>query len=99
MSQKGYDLFLTGPGSVEEMFCQVCHIKCEGTRNVYGPTSFGAAMAKNFRYHDVFACPNKDEEWHEQTLRIVLAIEETPSKRIMELMRLDLEDLLREHVH
>jgi hypothetical protein len=99
MSRKGYDLFLTDPGSVKEMYCHVCHNQCKVTRNVYGPTSFVAAMAKKYRYHDVFECPHRDEEWHEQALRIVLAIEESPSKRIAELMKLDLEDLLREHNH
>lgn len=64
---------------------------------VYGAASFAAAVGKKYDLHDVFVCPHAGREWHERALRLVLAIEETPSKRVAELMRLDLADLLAEN--
>jgi len=99
MSMKGYDYFTFEPGTTDAVECAVCGTVCEVTRNTFGPTSFAAAMAKSFRYHDAFACPHASEPWHEQALRLVLAIEETPSKRVAELMRQDLADLLDTRNH
>lgn len=94
---KGYDVHFTEPGSAQEMRCHVCDTKCEVKRNAYGPTGFAEAIGKKFRHHDLFVCPYRDEDWHKQALGLVLEIERTPSKRIAELMRQDLEDLLRDH--
>ncbi len=97
MPTKGYDFFITDPGTEQTIRCHVCNTECDAKRNVYGPTSFATAMAKNFRLHDMFVCPHADTAWHEQALRLVRAIEETPSKRVAQLMQQDLEDLLGEH--
>jgi hypothetical protein len=94
MSIKGYDYFTYEPNTTNEVRCAVCGTICEVTRNTFGPTSFASAMAGSFRHHDSFACPHASEQWHEQALRLVLAIEETPSKRVAELMKLDLSELL-----
>jgi hypothetical protein len=91
---KGYDLFVTAPGSVDETYCRVCGTKCRVERNTYGPTGWIAAMARHSCYHDKFICPHGDKEWHEQALKLVQAIEETPSKRTAELIKLDLEEIL-----
>jgi hypothetical protein len=66
-------------------------------RNVFGPTGFVSAMAKRFRAHDEFVCPHTDEAWHDKALQLAIAINETPSKRLAELMRADLDDLLQEN--
>ncbi|MFQ5913345.1 MAG: hypothetical protein ACE5JS_09190 [Nitrospinota bacterium] len=97
MPTKGFDFFIAEAGSKGEYHCGVCNTKCEVKRNVYGPTTFAEAMAKTFRYHDLFVCPHRDEKWHEQALNLVQAIEETPSRRVAQLMAQDLEDLLREN--
>ena len=47
--------------------------------------------------HDLFVCAHAGEEWHELAVRPVLAIEDMPSRRVADLMRLDLLDLLAEH--
>ena len=97
MPTKGYDFFITDLGAEEEKFCRVCKTKCEAQRNMYGPTGFAAAMAKDFRFHDMFVCPQAGQDWHDEALRLVLAIEDTPSKRIASLMTQDLDDILKEH--
>ena len=94
---KRYDRFYTEPGSSEEINCSVCGTKCNVERNIYGPSSWLCAMAKNYSYHDIFTCPHAGKEWHKQALDLILAIKETPSKRVVQLMKLDLEDLLREN--
>ena len=97
MSATHYDLFFTEPGTVEEMFCMVCGTHCNVERNQYGPTSYMGYLAKRDRLHDKFSCPHSNTSWHEQALELVKQIEENPSKRVPELMRKDLEELLQEH--
>ena len=55
-------------------------------------------MANKIRDHDKFVCPHTDEPWHENALQLVIAIDETPSKRLADLMRADLHDILNEHL-
>ncbi|MCC7449377.1 MAG: hypothetical protein IT324_18305 [Anaerolineae bacterium] len=98
MRLKGYDLFITDPNAESEMYCRVCQTRCAVQRNVYGPTSWGASMAHIARYHDVFECPHAEEDWHIQALKLVDQITNTPSKRLADLMRQDLQDLLNEHL-
>ena len=97
MLHSGLDSFTVDPGSKEQMYCAVCNSECDVRRDVYGPTGFASAMAKKYTLHDAFACPHADEEWHELAVRLVLAIEDMPSRRVADLMRLDLQDLLAEH--
>ena len=92
----GYDNFVTDRDAVLEMHCRVCGSKCNVKRNVYGPTCFAAAVEKKYRYHDHFFCPHSDEAWHSLAHELILALEKTASKRVRELIRLDLEDLLTE---
>jgi hypothetical protein len=93
----GYDSFIADPGTVEKTYCQVCQTECEAQRNVYSPTGWASAMSKHYSLHDYFICPHANEEWHQQALELVGQIEKTPSKRIAQLMRQDLEDLLKGH--
>ena len=92
----GLEIFFVEPGTVETMTCRVCGTTCAVQRDAYGPTSLAMAMAKNKKQHDVFTCPHAGEDWHEQALALIQAIEATPSKRVAELMRLDLQELLAE---
>lgn len=97
MATMGYDAFLTDPGTVEAQRCRVCDSPCDVTRNAYGPTSWAGAIAQRFRHHDAFVCPHTDTSWHTRALSLVQAIEAMPSKRVAELMRQDLDELLLEH--
>ena len=96
MPKKGYDYFVAEVYSGEDRVCLVCGTECRASRNVYGPTGFVSAMLKRSTRHDRFECPHTDEEWHQKALRLKIAINETPSMRIAELMKGDLEDLLPE---
>jgi hypothetical protein len=94
---RGYDIFFEEPREIRERYCKVCGTLCEVKRNQTGPTGWVEAMARRARLHDFFYCPHSKKEWHKQALKIVLAIEETPSKRVAALMHQDLLDLLAEH--
>jgi hypothetical protein len=97
MAHSGYDLFFSEPGATtDERHCRICRTACTVTRNLLGPTSFAEAMSHKNHLHDRFQCPHSEEEWHEQALLLVQEIERTPSKRLADLMRLDLQDLLQE---
>ena len=98
MAQKGHDFFIAEPDSGEERHCRVCNAPCKAMRNVFGPTGFVSAMAKKFTYHDEFVCPHTDEPWHQKALQLMVAIDDTPSKRLADLMRADLLDILNEHL-
>lgn len=98
MARAEFDFFISELNSTDEKFCRVCSSKCMVTRNVFGPTGFVSAMAKRFRSHDEFVCPHTDEPWHDKALQLAIAIDETPSKRLAELMRADLHDLLEENL-
>lgn len=95
MAHSGYDLFIAPPDSGEERQCQVCGTDCRALRNVFGPTGFASAIAKQFTHHDEFVCPHTDESWHEQALQLKIEIAQTPSKRLAGFMQADLEDLLQ----
>ena len=94
--QNGVDVFFLEPGTAQEMYCRVCHSKCDVRRDVYGPTGFAMAVGKKKKLHDVFTCPHAQEGWHDQALALKRAIEETPSKSVAALMRQDLAELLAE---
>jgi hypothetical protein len=98
MARKGHDFFIAEPDSGEERHCRVCNAPCKAMRNVFGPTGFVSAMAKKFTYHDEFVCPHTDEPWHQKALQLAVAIDDTPSKRLADLMRADLLDILNEHL-
>jgi hypothetical protein len=98
MGQVGYDFFTSGANGGEERTCVVCGATCTATRNIYGPTGYVSAMAKQFTYHDEFRCPHSDEDWHKQAVELAVGINGTPSKRVAELMKADLDDLTRENL-
>ncbi|MCY7333731.1 MAG: hypothetical protein LH649_14000 [Pseudanabaena sp. CAN_BIN31] len=98
MRTKGYDFFITKPNANETFDCNVCSTECDVKRNVDGFSGFIAAMARLSEIHDEFTCPNVNQEWHEQAVRLLMEIEKTPSKRIAALLKLDLEELLEEHL-
>jgi hypothetical protein len=93
----GYEIFYTDPGKAADMRCRVCGSVCTVKRNVYTPANFEMALNKVSDLYDVFTCPHAGKGWHEQAVRLLLAIEETPSKRLAGLMKLDLKDILEEN--
>lgn len=87
------------PGTVREAECAVCGVAVMIEASD-GPTCFAMAMTpRQFRRpnpHDRLRCPNADCEWHEKAVKLVQAIAETPSPRVAELMRQDLDVILTE---
>ena len=98
MAQSNYDFFIGEANCGEDRKCGVCGCDCRLTQNVFDPTGFGSAMGNGFDYHDEFVCPHTDDTWHKQALQLAVAIDETPSKRVADLMKADLEDLLVENL-
>ena len=93
---KGYDFFVAEANSGEDRVCLVCGEECLASRNAYGPMGLVSAMSKRSARHDRFVCPHADEEWHKKALRLKIAIDETPSMRIAEIMKSDLAFILPE---
>lgn len=96
-SMNGYDIFFEKPGEVQFHRCRVCGTICSVDRDQKGPTSWAGAMAHKQTPHDFFYCPHGNESWHQKALDLVQEMGETRSKRVVELIRQDLKDLLREH--
>ena len=95
---KNYDVFFREPGTVDEIRCRVCGTKCNVKRNEYGPTCYAAAVGGLSTYHDLFTCPHSKKRWHELALDLVEAIDETPSRTLARLMKLDLKRILRKKI-
>jgi hypothetical protein len=93
----GYERFYVTPHTVEEMQCRVCGTKCHVKREVHGPHEFVTAATSVHDVWDVFTCPHRGKAWHDKAVDLAVAIDETPSKRVAALMRMDLEDLLKEN--
>ena len=93
----GYDCFARPAGQVESMNCNVCGTECTVERNRPGIRKWyvgGTGMGQD---HDLFTCPNAEAEWHRKALELLQEIEKTPSRRVAELMALDLADVLAEN--
>jgi hypothetical protein len=97
MPTGGYDVFYTEPDTVDEMYCKVCATLCDVKRSVFGPTGFAESMAKRGYWHDRLICPHSGKSWHIKALQLAIEIDQTHSKRLAALIRLDREDFLREN--
>ena len=95
MALAGYEIIMTKPGELEEWQCRVCGTTAEVQRNLHGPTSWASAMAQKHTDHDMFACPHREKDWHEKALRLAVAIDETPSESVAEMMKKDLESIIK----
>ena len=83
------------PGKLDEAFCDLCRTQMDVTRNVCGPTSWGASMAGINHLHDVFKCPHREKKWHKQAVRIKIAASEHPSKRISDIMLSEMDEIIQ----
>ena len=79
------DRAFPNPGKFKVLKCGVCGTNMDVQRDVYGPTSFGAAMGKTGRDHDAFHCPYSDDDWHQQAKTLHRAARETPSRILSDL--------------
>ena len=80
------------PGTIPEgtdVLCGVCKCRMICRRNVpispwsviVNPRGFVQAMGKGKSLHDVYECPQKETDWHEQVLALRKAAEDTPSAK------------------
>ncbi len=98
MCKTGYDCFFTIIGRETEIKCKVCGTICIVSRDVFGPTSWASAMGKKNSKHDRFQCPHIDKEWHKKALHLIEEIEKCPSKRVANIMRIDLLDIINNNI-
>lgn len=96
MCKTGYDCFFANPGKETEMKCKVCGTICIVTKDMFGPTSWASALGKKYSKHDRFKCPHIGKEWHKKALKLFEEIEKCPSRRLSELMKVDLQEILME---
>jgi hypothetical protein len=51
-------------------------------------------MSGNHTLHDSFHCPNIGKGWHNQAVKLVMAIDHSSSKSIAAIMNKDLQALI-----
>jgi hypothetical protein len=54
----------------ENFFCGACGDLMNSRFGVDGPTGSIEAMAKRKHLHDVYECPNREEDWHQQVIAL-----------------------------
>ena len=79
---------------ISGMSCNVCGELMDVRRNVDGPTGYAEAVGKRSHLHDFFFCPFRDDAWHKQIHKLYEAIRETPSKRLADIMKEEIDDIL-----
>jgi hypothetical protein len=84
------------PGKVDEIYCEVCLTKCSVTRNwnLYTNVWIGKGLGKVTV--DRFSCPHSHEPWHNDAIALIKEHGQTNSKRLKELIKLDINDVLEE---
>ena len=95
---RGYDVYILKPDVKEEMNCKVCGSKCEASKGIEGHVSIATSMEGIKVKHDQFTCPHYDEEWHYEADKLLKELKETESKKVSELVRQDLDELLEENM-
>lgn len=79
------------------MWCRACGSVCHVDRNKMEPTGFAEAMGGRGHLHDHFYCANSGAAWHNQAVRMIEALEDSPSPSIQQMMQKDLDALLTQH--
>jgi len=97
IAHKGVDVFYTEPSVSETIKCRACGSLCNVKRNATGPTGHLSAMTGNHTRHDSFRCSNIGKDWHDKAVKLVMAINDTPSKSIAAVMSKDLQGILKQH--
>ncbi|MHB9033076.1 MAG: hypothetical protein ACYC6L_08510 [Anaerolineae bacterium] len=90
--------YITSPGLLTELRCPVCGGLCRVERNRPGLPGVAAAMGGISHPHDRFTCPDDDQVWHCQAFDLIRELQKTASRRLAELIRLDLEETLAERL-
>jgi len=94
MYHKNWDSFHCKPGTVISMQCRVCGSDMNVKRDVEGPASFTGALGGFKHIHDHFTCPNSEEGWHEQIIKLKLWIEQCPSKLLADIVEGEIKQII-----
>ena len=86
------------PGERDELNCPVCGTKCDVKRNCFGPTCFAESIGGLGHLHDRFTCPHWDEDWHNYASQLIAQKRDCGSRRVRELIDLDLQETLERRV-
>ena len=91
----GVDCFIFGPGKIKDANCKTCHTGCKERRNIKGRKIKYISGTGLDKTHDEFYCPKSDKAWHKKGVKLFVESQRTESKRISELIRKDLDDILK----
>ena len=92
----GYNSFRFEEKPIKIPECNICGRLCS-EQQLLAPINFIASLAGKKKIHYHYYCQNSFKEWHNEAYKLVLVINEMPSKSVRELMQKDLEELLNEH--
>ncbi|MEQ8853242.1 MULTISPECIES: hypothetical protein [Gimesia] len=67
---------------------------CDFVRNCYGATCFAEAVGGLGHLHDRFTCPHREEDWHQYASQLIDQKRDCASRRVRELIDLDLQETL-----
>lgn len=90
----GLDAFATPPHQEATIACRVCGATCDVTRDIDPVPSYVRGLMNLNRPHDYFLCPHGEEDWHRAAHRLAAEMRGTASRRVADLIRLDLEEFL-----
>jgi len=83
-----------------KVFCGVCGRETTVERDLDGPRSFAGAMklaATGIRstvLHDLYCCPDREEDWHKQVVLLRQEMDKTPSKKMEYILQAEVKDVL-----
>jgi len=92
--RNGINRFLVEPGKADLVLCQSCGAVCHVERGVsFDRSQYIRAPQGTF---DVFKCPKVNQPWHQEADHYAEEIRKTRSKRLRQLIFLDLTEYLAE---
>lgn len=94
-----YGTVFTKPGEFYEFECPVCKELMDVKRNANGPTGFAEAMSKHSHLHDTFTCRFKDEMWHKQVYKLQGDAQDSPSKKLADIMLGEADEIIKNRLH
>ena len=90
----GADCFIFSPGEIGNVSCKICHTRCHVQRNIEGRRIKYISGTGLDKTHDKFYCPKSDNAWHKKGVKLYVESQRTESKRISELIKKDIDDIL-----
>lgn len=93
---KGWDYFTPSPGKFPDVQrCRVCNEVMLVERNKTGPRGWAESMGGAKVLHDQFQCPNVEDAWHHQALRLRMLAEDTPSRIFADQLSAEADEICK----